>query len=203
VVSTVERIDRSGTVAVLLAAGAGSRFDGTTHKLSAEVNGGRIIDHAIAAAVKADIGPVLVVTGAAPISTESGESVGIVHNPDWEAGQSSSLQAAVRAATALGAEAIVIGLADQPFVEPEAWRRVANSTSPIAVATYGGKRRNPVRLHRDVWPLLPAHGDEGARTLIRLRPDLVEEIPCPGSPVDIDTLEDLRIWQSKSSTNSQ
>ncbi len=199
----MERIDRSSIVAVLLAAGAGSRFAGTTHKLSAEINGGRIVDHAIAAALKADIGPVLVVTGAATISTESRESVVIVHNPDWEAGQSSSLQAAVRAATELGAEAIVIGLADQPFVEPEAWRRVANSTSPIAVATYDGKRRNPVRLHRDVWPLLPAHGDEGARTVIRLRPDLVEEIPCPGSPVDIDTLEDLRTWQSKSSTNSQ
>jgi CTP:molybdopterin cytidylyltransferase MocA len=112
------------------------------------------------------------------------------------------LQVGVAEAERRGARAVVVGLADQPFVDPEAWRRVAAGTAPIAVATYEGRRRNPVRLDRSVWPLLPTSGDEGARSVLRVRPELVEEIPCPGSPADIDTLEDLASWQNRSSTNS-
>jgi molybdenum cofactor cytidylyltransferase len=190
------------TLAVLLAAGAGSRFDGSVHKLAAVVDGRTVLERSVQSALDADIGPVVIVAGAVELAHLAPAGVRVIHNPDWAAGQSTSLLAGVAEARRIGADAIVVGLADQPFIEPEAWRRVAASVSPIAVATYGGKRRNPVRLHRDVWPLLPRAGDEGARSLIRVRTDLIEELPCPGSPVDIDTVEDLRAWQNKSSTNS-
>lgn len=190
------------TVLVLLAAGAGSRFAGPGHKLTADLGGHSVAERSVAAAQAAGVGPVVVVTGATPLPLPDSPDLHVISNPDWAAGQSTSLRAGIAEAERLGAVAIVVGLADQPFVEPEAWRSVAAATSPIAVATYDGKRRNPVRLHRDVWPLLPAGGDEGARSLIRLRSDLVEEVPCLGSPADIDTLEDLRTWQNRSSTNS-
>lgn len=195
------------TIAVLLAAGAGSRFDGGGHKLDAELDGATVADHAVRAALDADVGPVIVVTGAVepalPATRLDGAvDVTLVANPDWAAGQSTSLRVAVDAARTRHAHAIVVGLADQPFVDPTAWRSVAASRSPIAVAEYDGRPRNPVRLHHSVWPLLPTVGDHGARHLIRLRPELVERVPCQGSDADIDTLEDLRSWQNRSSTNS-
>jgi len=111
-----------------------------------------------------------------------------VHNHDWEDGQSRSLHVAVHYAELSGYDTLVIGLADQPFVPPEAWRRVAASDSPIAVARFDRQATPPVRLHEDVWGLLPLDGDEGARQLLRSRPELVREVPCPGSAVDVDTV---------------
>jgi len=189
-------------VVVVLAAGAGSRFAGPDHKLVASVDGRSVAERAVASACAAAVGTVVVVTGETDLKLPGSFDIHVVHNPDWAEGQSTSLRAGVAEARRLDADVIVVGLADQPFVDPDAWRRVAAATSPIAVATYDGKRRNPVRLHRDVWSLLPESGDEGARSLIRQRADLVQEIPCPGSPADIDTLEDLRAWQNRSSTNS-
>jgi molybdenum cofactor cytidylyltransferase len=189
-------------VVVVLAAGAGSRFAGPDHKLVASVDGRSVAERSVASACAAAVGTVVVVTGATDLKLPGSFDIHVVHNPDWAEGQSTSLRTGIAEARRLGADAIVVGLADQPFVDPDAWRRVAAATSPIAVATYDGKRRNPVRLHRDVWSLLPESGDEGARSLIRQRHDLVQEIPCPGSPADIDTQEDLRAWQNRSSTNS-
>jgi molybdenum cofactor cytidylyltransferase len=185
--------------AIVLAAGAGTRFDGPDHKLAAEVHGHRIIDLAVRAAVNAGIGPVYVVVGAYAVELpgELAGAVDIVPNPAWAAGQATSLQAGVTAARANGATAVVVGLGDQPFVPPAAWRAVAASAEkPIGVATYDGRRWNPVRIDAAIWPLLPVSGDEGARAVMRVRPDLVEPVPCPGSSADIDTREDLARWQS-------
>ena len=199
----VEAEPAAVTVAIVLAAGAGSRFSGPTHKLLADVGGTTVARRAVDAARTAAIGPVVVVTGAVdPFAGEPPADVTVVHHPGWADGQATSLQAGLRAAAALGATAVVVGLADQPFVSPDAWRSVASSPAPIAVATYAGRRRNPVRLAAEVWPLLPTSGDAGARTVISLRPELVEEVPCHGSPDDIDSWEDLAPWQSRSSTNS-
>jgi CTP:molybdopterin cytidylyltransferase MocA len=118
----------------------------------------------------------------------------VIENPGWANGQASSLQTAVFWALERGHEAVVVGLGDQPLVPPSAWAAVAAAVSPIAVATFDGLRRPPVRLHNSVWSLLPTAGDEGARVLMKIRPDLVCEVACEGQPVDIDNEEDLIRW---------
>ncbi len=196
------------TVAVLLAAGAGSRFRDVRHKLLAELDshGRTVIGQTLGRLIDARIGPIIVVTGALSRDDLAIDAtvadlldhpeVSTHHNPAWADGQSTSVRIGLDAAAHLGADAVVIGLADQPFITADAWRTIADGLGAIAVATYDGRRGNPVKLHASVWGLLPASGDEGARVLMRARPDLVVEVPCTGSPADIDTVEDLQQWQN-------
>lgn len=149
---------------------------------------------ALEAAVAAGLARTWVVTGAVDLSALVPDGVEILSNPNWAEGQATSLAVAITAARAARLDAIVVGLGDQPLVTAGAWRAVAASCAPLAVATYGGRRRNPVRLGREVWDLLPDSGDEGARVLMRQRPEAIEEVPCEGDPVDIDTREDLTRW---------
>ncbi|MFV0308515.1 MAG: NTP transferase domain-containing protein [Desertimonas sp.] len=188
-------------VALVLAAGAGRRFVGAGHKLDADVGGRTILDRALGHALEAGIGPVVAVVGA-PGAHRLPAGVIEVVNDRWPEGQATSLLAGIARAHDLGASAVVIGLGDQPGIEPTAWRAVAAVDEPIVVATYGGRHGHPVRLRADTWPLLPATGDSGARDVLRGHRELVTAVPCDGSPFDIDTVEDLRTWQSNSSTSS-
>jgi CTP:molybdopterin cytidylyltransferase MocA len=192
------------TTAVLLAAGGGTRFAGPSHKLLAPLDGRPVyrhaVDHVLAALERGIIDDVVIVTGAVDLDLSAiAGTVIVAHNEHWEHGQAGSLQLGIAEAARQGSDAVVVGLADQPFVPASAWRAVATSPSakPIVVATYAGERGpNPVRLHRDVWPMLPQDGDEGARPLMRLHPDWIDEVACEGSAADIDTLEDLGQWTS-------
>lgn len=186
-----------GTLAVVLAAGAGRRFHGREHKLAAPLADGSVLHRVLTHVDRAGFDQVVVITGARRLAELDGDApaeVVEVHHPGWDAGQATSIQTAIAVARQRGANAVVIGLGDQPGIPTEAWRAVAASTSPIAVATYDGRRANPVRLAAEVWPLLPTDGDEGARIVMRVHPELVEEVPCQGNPGDIDTVEDLDSW---------
>ena len=188
-------------VAALLAAGAGARFQAAEHKLLALLRGRPVWEWALDEAVNAGFDHVIVVTGFANLpqrpNLPTRPNVLMRHNPHWATGQAGSLQVAISAARDLGADAITLGLADQPFVTADAWRAVTDAAPEwrIAVATYGGEvGPNPVRLRSDVWPLLPTVGDAGARSLIREHPEWVCPVACIGSVADIDTLEDLARW---------
>jgi CTP:molybdopterin cytidylyltransferase MocA len=182
--------------AVILAAGGSTRFGGGAKQL-ARIGDRSMVRIAVEAArASGAFEEVAVVVGAVDLDGELPEGIEIVENPDWTTGQASSVQAGLRWAGAQGYSSVVVGLADQPGVTAEAWRLVATSADdhPILVATYAGRRGNPVRLDASIWSELPTEGDEGARALIGRRPGLVGAVPCPGTMVDIDTQEDLDRW---------
>ncbi len=189
----------SSVSAILLAAGAGSRFGGG--KLLAGFEGRPLIEHTLLMLRDAPVDETVVVVGGdAARLREICEPYGarIIENPDWASGQSTSVRAGLRA-MGRDVRAAVVLLADQPLVRAGAVERLVaafEGGAGVAVATYGGKRRNPVLFSRRVWPDLISElsGDEGARAVLRRRPELVVEVDCDGvgDPVDVDTEEDLR-----------
>lgn len=190
----------AGVAGVVLAAGGGSRFEAPDHELPVHkllwpFRGRPLVRWAVDAVLGAGFEAVVVVTGAVDLSGALPPGVAVVENPRWAEGQAGSLQVALDWCRRAGHRAAVVGLGDQPLVPSSAWRDVGRcERAPVVAATYGGRRRNPVRLDRAVWDLLPGSGDEGARALMRQRPDLVTEEPCEGDPADVDTLEDLDRW---------
>ena len=111
------------SVAVLLAAGAGSRFLGSEHKLLATLpntDGKSIFQTSLQQVLEAGFATVIVVTGAAeiPATMLAHRNVVVVHNNRWADGQSGSVLTGIREAQRLNARAVVVGLSDQPFVTP-------------------------------------------------------------------------------------
>jgi CTP:molybdopterin cytidylyltransferase MocA len=184
----------------VLAAGRGVRFGGNTPKPLLALHGRPLVMHAVDAANRSGLAPVVVVVSddrvAALVASEAGGAVEVVRNDAPERGISSSLQAALRwLEPGENVDAVVVGLADQPLVGAEAYRRVAGAFTAgvrLAVATYGDTRGNPVLIAREYWnEALALTGDEGARVLLRKYGAV--EIPCDGTgePTDVDTPEDL------------
>jgi CTP:molybdopterin cytidylyltransferase MocA len=152
-----------------------------------------VVAHAVGAAVASGL-PTFVVTGAVDLRGMVDPAAVLVENPEWPKGQATSLQAGIAAAKKAGHDAVVVGLGDQPLVGPSAWSSLAACPAQMAVATYAGRLGNPVRLGSQVWPHLPSIGDQGARSLVWERADLVVRVPCAGDPADVDTVEDLERW---------
>ena len=72
-------------------------------------------------------------------------------------------------------------------------RLLYGGRATLAVATYGGRRGNPVLLARPLWAeARRLDGDVGARALMKDHD--VAEVDCTdtGDPSDVDTLDDLR-----------
>ncbi len=185
---------RTTVAGVLLAAGEGSRFG--RPKALVEVNGRTLAERGADLLRSGGADPILIVTGAAPVRLPGTQAV---DNPDWRTGMGSSLRAGLRAlAGTQDVSAVVVALADQPLVGPDAVARLIaayRAGASVAVAAYDGQPRNPVLLAREHWPevIATATGDTGARAFLRARADLVTLVECgdTGRPDDIDTPADL------------
>jgi len=182
---------------VLLAAGRGTRFEGG-NKLLAEYDGEPVVWHAALSMVQAGLEPRLAVTGADAAAVEKaidGLGFEVVHNPDYTAGQSTSVGAGVGAIGAV--QAAVIALGDMPAVEPssiEALVRIyrAGEYSAVAAAC-DGRRGNPVLFDRQYFEALrDVDGDTGGRGILLEGDDsALVETGDPGVLRDVDTQADL------------
>ncbi|HWD24175.1 MAG TPA: nucleotidyltransferase family protein [Acidimicrobiales bacterium] len=182
------------TVAIVLAAGGSTRFADETPKLMTPFRGRSLLNFAVDSAIGAGLDHTIVVGGAVDLSDVVEVPAVLVQNDRWQAGMATSIWTGLDWAEGIGETTVVIGLGDQPFVPPSAWRAVADSHAPLAVALLRGQRRPPVRIARELWHLLPREGDVGAKAIMAIRPELVQEIACEGEPIDIDTKEDLLAW---------
>lgn len=190
------------TAGVLLAAGAGERYQGEGHKLRATIDDRTVLEHSLTTALAANLDEVVLVVGdddyadlTAPLVEQHTDRLTILHSPDWAQGQAHSLTVAIDHARISGHDAVVIGLGDQPLVTPQTWSGLADTDAPIAVANYAGRRRPPTRLSAEVWDRLPTSGDEGARTLLIEEAASVVDVLSAGAPNDVDTaaaLEQVR-----------
>jgi nicotine blue oxidoreductase len=180
-------------VGVVLAAGSGSRLG--TPKAIVELDGERLVDRAVRTLRAGGCDPVIVVLGAADIAVPDAT---VVHNPDWATGMGSSFRVGLAAPPA-EAEALIVHLVDQPRIGPEVVARLIAAHAAgavVAVATYGGQRRNPVLLARSSWAeasALAEGKDQGARPFMAAHPEAITPVPCDdlGDAEDIDTPADL------------
>jgi molybdenum cofactor cytidylyltransferase len=180
--------------AVLLAAGAGSRFGG--NKLEANFRGAMLGTWAA-----------LTMTGMAfrwtfavhdPANAKLAAALHamgltLIANDDPKRGLSSSLACAVDAAQATDAEALMILLADMPQVTAEHFTaliaaRTANPDAIIASES-AGIPMPPAIFPRSSWPqLIAGQGDTGARAFLH---NAVRVSADPAMMIDIDTVADL------------
>ena len=184
--------------AVVLAAGAGSRFGGG--KLRADLGGRPILGHVVEAARTAGLEPIVVVV---PPTGELDDldlgPVRRVTNEMPQEGLSSSVRIGLRELQDdEDVAAAVILPGDQPRVRAEVIRRLveaaAASAVPLLVAPLydSDGAPNPILARRAAWRLADELvGDRGFGPLLTGRPDLVERIPVAGSNPDVDTRADL------------
>jgi CTP:molybdopterin cytidylyltransferase MocA len=181
--------------AVVLAAGSSSRMPGS-QKLLLEFDGRPMVKHAVEAASDGGCHQVVVVYSADDVKEAVDGSAELVHNPAAHTGMASSLKAGLRALRPEIQAACVL-LGDQPLVGSRtvaallrAWRR-EGSRPAVAVSKKGADWTPPVVLAREMWEDLYAlEGDAGARQILDGHPELLDMVPAPGRPDDIDTPED-------------
>jgi molybdenum cofactor cytidylyltransferase len=190
--------------AIVLAAGAGSRFGGG--KLLAPWRDGVLLDGALAAAFAAPVRSIHVVWGADPRVAEGAsafaDSAGQagrlrpVHAPRHAEGLSASLAAGVAALPEDG-DGVFVFLGDMPRIPAEITAPMAEALEAGALAAapnFEGQRGHPVLFAKPLWPrLLTLSGDKGAGELLRELGDGLTLVTAPHDGVlfDIDRREDL------------
>ena len=181
--------------AIVLAAGTSTRMNGS-QKLLLDVDGKPLVRHAADAASDGGCHQVVVVYASNAVRDALAGNVETVRNPHADTGMASSMKVGLRAMRK-EMEAAMVLLGDQPLVGSRtvatllrAWR-TEGSRPAVAVSAGDREWSPPVILSRELWPeLKKLTGDAGARQVLHGHPELLDIVPTPGRPDDIDTPAD-------------
>ena len=186
--------------AVVLAAGAGTRFGGG--KLRAEWRGKPLIRWAVEAACASPAGSVAVVTGADPAVPEAARCdctapLVVVGAMDWAEGLSASLRAGFSSAP-INARGVFVFLGDMPRTPHDMGRRLCEALAGgarAAAPVCGGRRGHPVLIGPGLADQVARlTGDTGLNAVLdELGPALaLVETDDDGVLFDVDTPDALR-----------
>ena len=198
---SAKRLVHRAPGAVILGAGASSRFPGT--KQLAQLGGKTLIERVLDAIPSAAVSETVVVLGheaAAVASTiRARKGVRVVVNDDYGAGMATSIRLGI-SSLAKGTGGAMLLLADQPFVTRSLLRRVLRAfeaggpNGRIVATAYGDVVTPPVvfpkRYFRELGEL---QGDQGAKSVIEVHSHSLSLVRVRSSAVltDIDTGQDL------------
>jgi molybdenum cofactor cytidylyltransferase len=190
--------------AIVLAAGAGSRFGGG--KLFAPWRDGVLLDGALAMAFAAPVQSVSVVWGAdrrVPAAAEAfaaragaSDRLRLVHAERHAEGMAASLKAGV-ASLDSHSEGAFVFLGDMPRIPASVTRALADALANGAAAAapdFAGQRSHPVLFASELYPaLLDLSGDRGAAAILAALGDSLALVAADDDGVlfDVDRPDDL------------
>ena len=191
---------------VVLAAGAGLRFQGDGPKLAQPLGPAAVLAHTLEAVVTAGL-PLVVVTvaGLVDVARSVVASRDIVLLPPVGSASREPLGVGFSIAAGVGARPHVPGWlvlpGDMPLVQPQSLRAVARGLAgaPVAYAQHRGRQGFPVGLSVELYSeLVLLSGEEGLRRLLARYPSHAVEVDDPGVLQDINTAADLDRARSSS-----
>jgi molybdenum cofactor cytidylyltransferase len=199
----VEQRVKESIGAVILAAGVSSRMGEPKQLL--RLGGKTLLEQVLDSARSAAVDEIVVVLGAAAENIRQQVDLSktkVVINSSYQQGMGTSLGAGL-AALDPAINAVLILLADQPFVRPTTLHRICQeyrrSHAQIVIPLYKGFRGNPVLLARSVFPeVMALSGDVGCRAIFGNHLESIVKLPVDdvGILLDIDTKADFDKLQS-------
>lgn len=141
-----------------------------------------------------------------PKRMKTHEKCKVVICPGSDEGQSASLRCGIEYARKIGTSAIVILLADQPFITIRMIDEIIacfqeHPNSKYIATAHDGTMKPPILFTRDLFPaLLEVRGDQGAREFLhRAAADTGKQLPChdPRLVFDVDDERDYAVLLSQ------
>lgn len=195
---------------IVPAAGRGSRFGGSEHKLTQPFPdgkaGGTVLGTTLRNAIESQL-PVVVVTTAAlaPLVAQQMATRDIVVLSAGEAARGMGYSISAGVAERSGAPGWLVLPADMPLVRPGTLLAVARALEhhAVAYAQHKGRRGHPVGFAAELFSeLIQLDGDDGARRVLARYPSHAEEVADAGVLLDVDTPNDLAAAQALAGANA-